>query len=97
MTINEITAYIHKALANLYPSSEIESLIYFIFNTLLQFQRSDLHLKANDKVNESTVEQIYNIIDQLKQHRPLQYILQQTEFYGLPFYVDGSVLIPGLN
>ena len=38
--------------------------------------------------------QIFSVIDRLKKYEPIQYILGETEFYGLILKVDKNVLIP---
>ena len=37
---------------------------------------------------------IKEIVEELKKYNPIQYILGETEFYGLKFNVDKNVLIP---
>lgn len=48
--------------------------------------------------NEEIPEQIYNIylekVERLKNHEPIQYILENQEFMGFDFYVNKNVLIP---
>lgn len=48
--------------------------------------------------DEEILEQIYKIyldkIERLKNHEPIQYILENQEFMGFNFYVDKNVLIP---
>jgi release factor glutamine methyltransferase len=51
-------------------------------------------LRDTESLSEKSESQIYNIIQELKRFKPLQYILGETEFYGLRFFVDSAVLIP---
>lgn len=48
--------------------------------------------------DEEILEQIYKVyldkIERLKNHEPIQYILENQEFMGFNFYVDKNVLIP---
>ncbi|GHT08548.1 release factor glutamine methyltransferase [Bacteroidia bacterium] len=48
----------------------------------------DTQLSANE------VAEIEKIVGELKKNRPIQYILGETEFYGLKLAVDENVLIP---
>jgi release factor glutamine methyltransferase len=50
--------------------------------------RKDIQLSENER------QQIDRIIARLKKNEPLQYILGETEFYGLPIKVEPHVLIP---
>lgn len=94
MTIKELSAIFKKELNNQYPLSEIESFIIIVIKAILSYKHHDLYLHANEVLTEKQQEQIYNIIEQLKQNRPIQYIIGNTEFYDLKFLVDDSVLIP---
>jgi release factor glutamine methyltransferase len=94
MTVKEASQWIHQTLIPTHDELETDSIIYLIFNYLMDFKRFDVKLKADTQVPAHLEPQIYDIIEQLKTNRPIQYILGVTEFYGLPFYVDESVLIP---
>jgi release factor glutamine methyltransferase len=94
MTVKESSQLIVQELKPQYPLQEIESFIYLIFNHFMGFRRFDVNLKPDVAIPNHLELQIYDIIEQLKHNKPIQYILSTTEFYGLPFYVDESVLIP---
>lgn len=87
-------ASIRKELAGFFPKREIESLIYLIFEQLKGYSRTQFLLSGDDELNLEDRDEIKKIILRLKTHEPIQYILGQTEFYGLPFYAIRGVLIP---
>lgn len=47
-----------------------------------------------EKLDVQQLHRLTEISQRLNTHEPVQYILQQAWFYGLPFFVDKSVLIP---
>jgi release factor glutamine methyltransferase len=94
MTIIEASRYIRNKLKDLYPLQEIDAFTEIIFNHLLSYKRLDIHLKASTPILPKHEQQIYDIIHQLERYRPIQYIVGYTEFYGLRFMVNESVLIP---
>jgi len=87
-------ASIRKELAGIYPKGEIESLIFLIFEKLKGYSRTQFLLANDEQLNEDELKEVWKIIDRLKNHEPIQYILGMTEFYSLPFYVVPGVLIP---
>lgn len=94
MTVKEACCIIDQELSALYPATERESITFLVFNHLLGFKRFDTEQKKTEELTAPHTRQIYNIIEQLKLHKPIQYVLGETEFYGLTFFVDHSVLIP---
>lgn len=64
-----------------------------ILTHVLQCSRSDLYLRK-PQLTVQQQNQIKGIRDRLGQGEPLQYILGECEFFGLPFKVDARVLIP---
>lgn len=87
-------ASIRKELAGIYSREEIESLIFLIFEKLKGYDRTRFLLSREEKLNEEELLEMGKILQRLKNHEPIQYILGQTEFYGLPFFTIPEVLIP---
>lgn len=87
-------AYIRKELKDHYPPKEIEGLIRFLFAGWKQYNVTDLLMKREEKLTGFERRYLQSVIDRLKKYEPIQYILGETEFYGLPFQVTPDVLIP---
>ncbi|MFT5754875.1 MAG: release factor glutamine methyltransferase [Flavobacterium sp.] len=83
-----------KTLESIYDKEEIESFFFIISEFLHQKKRIDLALDPSFSINENELEKWNSIIAELKQEKPIQYILGETEFYGLRFLVNENTLIP---
>lgn len=47
-----------------------------------------------EPLSEEEMSNLKEVTSRLNNHEPIQYIFGETEFYGLPFFVSPSVLIP---
>lgn len=92
--ISDVKKYISDKLIPFYDVNEINSFIYLIFDHLFSFSKIDLILKSDDKINESELVKIFSIVKDLKNHKPIQYILGKTNFMGYDFSLSSGVLIP---
>lgn len=92
--VASISPYFHLQLGELYPKEEIDSFVFLAFSSLKGYGRSDMHLKKEDRISESEILDFINVVKRLKEFEPVQYILGETEFYGLDFKVNNHVLIP---
>ena len=88
------TQYIRNSLIRCYSHQEIEAFIYIIFNHIYNYSKNDLILNAGNTLPESDFYKIKEIVSRLMLQEPIQYILGETEFFGLPFKVSHGVLIP---
>lgn len=92
--IADIISFFRKELAGIYEGEELENITWLSFNHVLGFSKSDLLLKKNQTINQSDLLKLNFICKDLKRHKPIQYVLGETEFCGYPFKVNEHVLIP---
>jgi len=85
---------IREKLSLLYPPSEVESLTRLILEHVTGLSRLQLHLNQTEQLPEPKIMQIMEIVNRLLAHEPIQYIIGETEFYGLKFTVSPGALIP---
>ena len=94
MKIKEVIQQFRDELNPLYSSEEIENFIFFSMHEYLGFSRRHLQLKSNELLEKKETERFKIILSELKNHKPIQYILGHTEFYGYKIRVNEQVLIP---
>lgn len=94
MILKEYKNEFIQELETIYDLQEIESFFYIITEFLHQKKRIDLALEPNFLITEKELEKWNSILAELKQEKPIQYILGETEFYGLRFLVNENTLIP---
>lgn len=83
-----------KQLSSLNDDGEVESFFYIILEKLHNLKRIDLALNPNLELSDEDFKKWNEIISELKTQKPIQYILGETEFYGLKFEVNENTLIP---
>ena len=81
-------------LQSIYDVMEAESFFYLILEDKHQMKRIDLALEPNYEFSEEAIKVWEEFVVQLKKEIPIQYLLGNTEFFGLPFIVNENVLIP---
>ncbi len=94
MFIKEFRNHFNKELLAVFPQTEIDSFFFLLIEKELGLQRIDVALNNQVSISEDTFKHLYNSLSRLKNQEPIQYILGETEFYGLPFKVTKDTLIP---
>ncbi len=94
MILKSLRTYFNNALLGYYPDTEIQSFFNILSEHILKMNRVDISQNLYAVVSGKKYDKFQKAIDRLKNYEPIQYILGDTEFYGLKFNVNPSVLIP---
>ena len=94
--MNKLVNIIPKFLSeiNNFSSREVTSFAYLSIEKILGYSKSDCIIHSNQELTNDNIISFENIINDLKQNIPIQYILGEAHFYDLKFKVNSSTLIP---
>ena len=92
--VSDILSFFLKELNGYYPEKEIKSLFYISIDHLLGYSKSDTIIKSENELLPDFKIEFSEIVERLQKKEPIQYILMETTFYGLPFFTRRGVLIP---
>ncbi|WP_452221035.1 peptide chain release factor N(5)-glutamine methyltransferase [Lacinutrix salivirga] len=84
----------HTELDAIYGKDEVNSFFYLLIESLFDFSRITLALNPELTITKNEEAAIIEALNRLKNNEPIQYIIGETEFYGLPFKVNTNTLIP---
>ncbi|WP_458626206.1 peptide chain release factor N(5)-glutamine methyltransferase [Winogradskyella sp. PC D3.3] len=94
MVLKELQHIFHIELDAIYGKHEVDSFFYLCTEHYLNVPRIQLTLEPELAITKSETDTFFKVLEDLKQQKPIQYILGETEFFGLPFKVNKNVLIP---
>lgn len=86
--------HILQELEGIYSKPEISILTQLILEEICGNLHTSITIDKNNHLSGSERRKIEDILHRLKKGEPIQYIVEKTEFYGLPFKVTPDVLIP---
>lgn len=84
----------HNELDAIYGENEVESLFFICTEYYLNAPRFQFTLQPDFTLTSSETETFFNVLSGLKKQQPIQYLLGETDFFGLKFNVNPEVLIP---
>jgi release factor glutamine methyltransferase len=94
MTIASIEKVFIEDLTALYGPEEAGSIAWLVIGFVCKMNRSQYLNNKNDDLSEKELATFYSMLSDLKKGVPVQYLMNETEFYGSVFRVNSSVLIP---
>ena len=94
--MNKLVNIIPKFLSeiNNFSRREVESFAYLSIEKILGYSKSDCIIHSKQELSNNNIISFENIINDIKQNIPIQYILGEAHFYDLKFKVNSSTLIP---
>ncbi len=92
--LSNILPYFKNELKDISNEREITNFAYLTIKHILGFDVSDCILNSNYIISPKHKNQIFDVVSNLKSHKPIQYIFGETQFFGLTMHVGKAVLIP---
>lgn len=81
-------------LSEIYPIEEATSLFFILVQSKLKLDRFEVALQPEKDISEKVYSEFKKAMIRLGRHEPIQYVIGETEFYGLLFNVNEHTLIP---
>lgn len=88
----ELFERICRELADVYPPDEARAAAWALIEEMSGIGRTEIFLDPRAEIVPPPA--FFEALEQLRAHRPLQYVLGTAEFYGLTLRLDERVLIP---
>lgn len=92
--MKRIAQIINEELSGYYTQSEASALTRIIATEMLDIPQMTFFLKDDLTLKAEQEAMLFNTIERLKKHEPIQYIQGYSDFCGLRFKVTPATLIP---
>lgn len=94
MTMQEATYFLLNKLRTIYSEGEAGQITDWVMENLTGSKKAERMLYKNADITSKEEVLLRQYTERLLQHEPVQYILNESWFCGLRFYVDKNVLVP---
>ena len=93
-SVRDCRRYYASQLESIYGSDEANALIMILLEHYFNIDRVKIALEPDLRLSESELLTLHFAVKELLKNHPIQYVLGETEFCGLRFFVNENVLIP---
>jgi release factor glutamine methyltransferase len=94
MTLQEARKLCLDTLATYYPPGEAGAISDWLLENISGLKKTEFLSNPAKELAAHQNGKIQSLLQRLAAYEPIQYVLNETWFCGLKFYVDNSVLIP---
>ncbi|QAA80675.1 peptide chain release factor N(5)-glutamine methyltransferase [Aequorivita sp. H23M31] len=94
MNISELKFHFKSSLKGVFPSEEVQSFFDILSAKYLNLTRLEIALNPKIQISDENQNRFKEAIARLEKEEPIQYIIGESEFYGMIFKVNNSTLIP---
>ena len=92
--VRDCRRYYASQLEKIYGSDEANALIMILLEHYFSIDRVKIALEPELRLSESEMLTLHFAVKELLKNRPIQYVIGETEFCGMRFFVNENVLIP---
>ena len=92
--VRDCRKYYAGELEKIYGSDEANALIIILLQHYFGIDRVKMALEPELRLSESEMLTLHFAVKELLKNKPVQYIIGETEFCGMRFFVNENVLIP---
>ena len=94
MKTAEAEHWLRRQLRTLYSAGECDAIAAWVFEKVTGLSRAERLQQRDKPLHAEQLHRLTAIVKQLQAHQPVQYILEESYFYGMLLYIDDNVLIP---
>ncbi len=93
-TVGEAQFWLKENLKTIYAEDELPDILFLVMNFITGLSKTQLHVFPGKELSQTQIRMLLLSTQKLQSGMPVQYVLGETEFFGLKFEVNSSVLIP---